>query len=217
MTTNRDLADRADRVHVDELRTGADQWEHSVDAAIGLYRVEAFHVVTLERVAAAAQLPLAAVSAQFSTVDELVLAVVQVWNQRRMEPILPIARQHGAVAFLRGIVMANVADPGLMRMLTATVNLAATPGHPMAPLLQRQWVQFHALVQRALAHDVEVGREPETMDPARGAEQVIAMYEGLQLQSMLRPNMNVLEAYDRAITRLRDGWSNTYTPPVWEL
>jgi AcrR family transcriptional regulator len=202
---------------IDDLRVGGDRWARSVDAAIDLFRTEAFHVVTLELVASRANLSLPSVVQQFPTMDELVLAVIQVWNARRMEPILPVAQTRGAVAFLRAIVAANVTDPALMRLLSATVNIAATPDHPMAPLLQRQWIQFHALVQRALAQDVAAGREPETMEPARGAEQLIALYEGLQLQSMLRPHMDVIEAYDRAVTRLRDGWSNTYTPPVWEL
>ena len=99
----------------------------------------------------------------------------------------------------------------------ALVNVAATPGHPLAAHLQQQWVQFHAMVQRTLAQDVETGREPDTMEPARGAEQLIALYEGLQLQSMVRPAMNVVEAYDRAVTRLRAGWSQAYTPPVWRI
>jgi AcrR family transcriptional regulator len=200
-----------------ELSTGGDQWAQCVDTAIALYRVQAFHSVTLELVASESGLSLPAVVRQFPTKEDLVLAVIQVWNARRMEPILPIAQSRGAVAFLRGIVVANVADSALMRLLTATVNIAATPDHPMAPLLQRQWIQFHALVQRALVHDVAVGREPETMEPARGAEQLIAVYEGLQLQSMLRPHMDVVEAYDRAATRLRDGWSTAYAPPVWDI
>lgn len=213
-----DKSDAArEHVPVDELLTGGDQWARCVETAITLYRVQAFHSVTLELVASEADLSLSAVVRQFPTTDDLVLAVIQVWNARRMEPILPIAQSRGAVAFLRGIVLANVADPALMRLLTATVNIAATPEHSMAPLLQRQWVQFHALVQRALVQDVAVGREPETMEPARGAEQLIAVYEGLQLQSMLRPHMDVVEAYDRAVTRLRDGWSTAYRPPVWDI
>ncbi|GAA4744540.1 hypothetical protein GCM10025783_15300 [Amnibacterium soli] len=201
----------------EELRTGAERWALCVETAMAAFRVRAFHAVTLELVAAEAGLTLPEVTEQFATADDLVLAVVQVWNARRMEPILPVAHSRGAAAFLRAIVAVNVEDPALMRLLTALANVAATPGHPSAPLLQRQWVQFHALVQRALVHDVAVGREPDTMDPARGAEQLIAMYEGLQLQSMLRPHMDVLEAYDRAVTRLRDGWSKSYTPPVWEV
>lgn len=210
-------SDAHQQVPVDELLTDGHQWARCVETAIALFRVHAFRAVTLELVAVEAGLPLLAVTRQFPTSDDLVLAVIQVWNARRMEPILPIAQTRGAVAFLRGIVLANVADPALMRLLTATVNIAATPEHPMAPLLQRQWIQFHALVQRALVHDIAVGREPDTMEPARGAEQLIAVYEGLQLQSMLRPHMDVVEAYDRAVTRLRDGWGNTYTPPAWEI
>lgn len=213
--SQQDVGD-ADR-RLNELTSGGDRWVRSVDAAIELFRVEAFNAVTLEHVAQRAGLSMTDLTQQFSTIDDLVLAVVQVWNGRRMAPILPIAQGRGAVAFLRAIVAANVVDPALMRLLSATVNIAATPDHPMAPLLQRQWIQFHALVQRALVNDIGVGREPDTMEPARGAEQLIAMYEGLQLQSMLRPHMDVLEAYDRAVTRLRDGWSNTYTPPVWEI
>lgn len=55
------------------------------------------------------------------------------------------------------------------------------------------------------------------MEPARGAEQLIALYEGLQMQSMVRPGMDLLEAYDPAITRLRAGWSQAYVAPVWDL
>jgi hypothetical protein len=32
------------------------------------------------------------------------------------------------------------------------------------------------------------------MDPARGVEQLLALHEGLQLQSMMRPHMDIVEA-----------------------
>jgi AcrR family transcriptional regulator len=188
-----------------------------VSAAIGPFRVRSFNEVTLEEVAASSSIPVTDVRRRFATFDELVVEVIRVWNGQRMAPIVPVATEQGAVAFLRRIVIANVADPALMRLLSAVAHIAATPGHPMAPVLQTEWIRFHALVQRALTHDVAAGREPETMEPARGAEQLIAMYEGLQLQSMLRPNMDVVEAYDRAVTRLRHGWSEAYKAPVWTL
>lgn len=87
----------------------------------------------------------------------------------------------------------------------------------MASHLHHEWHRFHSLVKTTLSEDIRRGREPETMEPGRGAEQLIALYEGLQLQSMVRPGMNLLDAYDRAVTRLRDGWSKAYTPPVWDL
>ena len=188
-----------------------------VHTAIRLLRKHAFHELSLEYVVARSGIAPALAAEQFPTWDDLILATIHTWNTERMVPIRHIADEHGAVAHLRAVVVGNVRDPGLMRLLSAMTPISATPDHPMAPLLQRQWIQFHAMVQRALMHDIEVGREPTTMDPARGAEQLIAMYEGLQLQSMVRPNMDVVEAYDRAVTRLRDGWSVMYRQPVWDI
>lgn len=188
-----------------------------VRAAIAVYDHRAFHEVTLETIAERAGLDLAAVLVHFPTLDELVSVTIQTWNGQRMGPLMPLAKQFGTAAFLRAVVLANIQDPGLMRLIVAVVNIASMPDHPAAPELQRQWVQFHAMVQRALVQDVAAGREPSTMDPARGAEQLIALYEGLQIQWMMRAHMDVLGAYDRAVTRLRDGWSRSYTPPVWEI
>jgi AcrR family transcriptional regulator len=188
-----------------------------IEAAIVLFRTKPLHHVTLAEIATAAGSTEAALTASFPTIDDLVVAVIAAWNAQRTGPLVPIAERHGAVGFLRAIVLANVSDPALMLLMTAAAPIAASPDLPMAAQLQSQWIRFHALVQRALANDIVAGREPETMDPTRGAEQLIAVYEGLQLQSMVRPHMDVVEAYDRAVTRLRDGWSRTYTPPVWEI
>jgi hypothetical protein len=130
---------------------------------------------------------------------------------------VPFAEQNGAVAFLRALVQADIADPSLSRLLTAVVNIAATPHHPMAHALQRQWIRFHALVERALTRDVALGRESDSLDPARGTEQLIAMYEGLQLQSMMRPGMDLLDAWDHAVALLRVGWSTPVRETVWAI
>ncbi|KQO64250.1 hypothetical protein ASF23_16950 [Curtobacterium sp. Leaf261] len=182
-----------------------------------MFRAYAFHEASYALLAATANLSLSDIQRHFPSWEGLVLATIDRWNEQRMAPIVPVAATHGTVRFLRGIVTANIADPALMRMLAATVNIAATPGHPMAPHLHERWHRFHLMVQNSLEHDVETGREPATMNPPRGAEQLIALYEGLQLQSMVRPDMDLLDAYDRAITRLREGWKQAYIKPVWEI
>jgi AcrR family transcriptional regulator len=188
-----------------------------VDAAIELYRRRAIDEVTVEDAAAAAGLDRAAVQEQFPSIRELLLSTIEVWHGRRNAALLSVATDLGAVAYLRAVVVANVAEPALMRLLMGAASIGAAPGHPMGPVLRQQWVQFHATVQRALAQDIAIGREPSTVEPPHGAEQLIAVYEGLQVQSLLRPNMDLLESYDRAVTRLREGWASTYTPSVWEI
>ena len=196
--------------------SGADIWNAIVQAAIASFRTKAFHEVTLDVVAAESGLPLAVVTERFPSHDDLVVATVQVWNAERMAVAVPLADRQGAVAFVRVLVEASVQDPSLARLLTAVVNIASTPDHPMAFALQRQWIQFHALVERALARDVVLEREPAALDPARGAEQLIAAYEGLQLQAMMRPGVDLLDAFDHAVAVLRIGWSHT-TAQVWEI
>lgn len=188
-----------------------------VRAVITAFRTRAFHETTSAVVAEIADLPVDTVERHFPRWDGLVMAAVDRWNAERMEPVIPLMQSHGTVRFLRGIVEQNVLDPSLMRLLTSLLNVAATPGHPMAPTLRHEWQKFHALVQRGLVQDVALGREPATMQPERGAEQLIALYEGLQMQSMVRPRMDLLASYDRAVTRLRAGWSQAYAEQVWDL
>lgn len=188
-----------------------------VEAAIASYRTRAFHEVDVDVIADAGRISVEEIREHFPHPDGLTVAVIDRWNAQRTHPLVPIAHEHGTVLFLRAIVEANIADPALMRFLSATLNISATPGHPMAAQLHTRWRDFQVLVQRSLAHDIEVGREPSTMVPARGAEQVIALFEGLQLQYMVRPKMDLLDAFDRGMTRLRDGWSRAYVRPVWDV
>jgi AcrR family transcriptional regulator len=188
-----------------------------VRAVIAAFRTRAFHETDFAVVADLADLPLETVRGFFPRWDGLVMAAVDRWNAERMAPVVPLLHAHGTVRFLRGIVEQNVQDPSLMRLLTSLLNVAATPGHPMAPTLQHEWHKFHALVLQGLVTDIDLGREPATMQPERGAEQLIALYEGLQMQSMVRPRMDLLASYDRAVTRLRAGWSQDYVEQVWDL
>lgn len=188
-----------------------------VEGMIHALRTRPLHEVTPGVVAAESGESIEVVERTFPSWDGLLLATIDRWNDQRTAPLMPLAEQRGTVPFLRAIVTANIADPSLMRFLTASLNIAASPEHPLAPMLHLRWRRFHAFVQHSLERDVLLGREPSTMEPARGSEQLLATYEGLQLQSMVRPEMDLLESFDRAVTRLRDGWTRTYVAPVWDL
>lgn len=188
-----------------------------VEGMIVALRTRPLHEVSPDVVASAIGEPAVVIDQTFPSWDGLLLATIDRWNDQRTAPLMPVAEQYGTVRFLRAIVMANIADPSLMRFLTATLNIAASPEHPLAPMLHSRWRRFHTFVQRSLERDIVLGREPRTMEPSRGSEQLLATYEGLQLQSMVRPDMDLLDAFDRAVTRLREGWSREYVPPVWDL
>jgi hypothetical protein len=82
----------------------------------------------------------------------------------------------------------------------------------MSTYLRSRYQLFSSQIRRGLEHDVAVGRAPHTMDPRRGAEQLIALYEGLQLQALLRSDLDLVPAFDRAVARMERGWMERYEP-----
>ena len=53
--------------------------------------------------------------------------------------------------------------------------------------------------------------------PRLAAEQLLALYEGLQLQSLLRDDADLLPGFDRAVARMRVGWRSSLTDEVAAL
>ncbi|QWS33177.1 hypothetical protein [Curtobacterium aetherium] len=47
---------------------------------------------------------------------------------------------------------------------------------------------------------------PATPGSGLPARQLVALYEGLQLQSQLRDGSDLLAGWDRAVARMRAGW-----------
>uniref|UniRef100_UPI0015F3A868 TetR family transcriptional regulator C-terminal domain-containing protein n=1 Tax=Curtobacterium sp. ME12 TaxID=2744253 RepID=UPI0015F3A868 len=78
--------------------------------------------------------------------------------------------------------------------------------------------RFRETIRAGLTADVRDGREPATMDPVRGAKQLLALYDGLRLQSLLTADTDVVDEFDRAATRMRRGWSEQYEQPTyWDI
>ena len=199
------------------LRPGDGSTAGIVQAAIAAFRQHPFHEVDVETVAEIGGVDVDEVRARFPEWDHLVTTTIETWNTQRIGPAATVAEEHGAVPFLRALLAANVADPAPMRFLASLVPIAATPGHPLSSFLLQEWVHFHAVVQRTLMADVHAGRETAGLDCARASEQLIAVYEGLQIQALMRPGMRLLEGFDQAVARLRDGWAQISAVPVWHI
>lgn len=205
------------RALIEQSSSGEALRTRVLDGMVRALRVRPLHEVDCRIVADEADVGEDELLGLFPSWDSLLLATIDYWAGGRNAALMPIAERFGTVRFLRAIVAANIADPSLMRFLTSTLSISATPEHKLAPMLHGRWRRFYAFVQDSLERDIRLGREPGTMDPTRGAEQLISSYEGLQLQSMVRSDMDLLDSFDRAVTRLREGWSQVYVAPVWEL
>ncbi|TCL79629.1 MULTISPECIES: TetR family transcriptional regulator C-terminal domain-containing protein [unclassified Curtobacterium] len=185
----------------------ADLRARIVSGAIEAYRATDFHRVGPDEVAEHAEVPVAEVSRAFPMWELLVVAVIDRWNNGSRLALWPVAERHGAVAYLRARLEAGVTDPALVRLRIAVLSAASNPGHPAAGWFRTQYTRAFEDLTLALVRDVVAAREPRGASPRHAAEQLMALFEGLQLQAMVRDDAEPLSGFDRAVARMRVGWA----------
>jgi hypothetical protein len=177
-----------------------------VDGAIVAYRYGDFHTVGYAEIARAAEVDVEDVRRAYPVWDLLIVAVMDRWNNGSRRELRPVAEQDGVVAYLRARLQAGLDEPSLVRLRIALLSAASTPGHPAEGWFRVQYAHSFDDVTLGLARDVVAGREPRGTTARHAAEQLVALYEGLQVQAVLRDDTEVLDAFDRAVARLRVGW-----------
>jgi len=185
----------------------ADLRARIVTGAIDAYRAADFHTVGPAEVAAHAGVTEAEVRRVYPLWELLVVAVMDRWNNGSRRALWVVAERSGAVAYLRARLEAGCDEPALVRLRVALLSAASNPDHPAAGWFRAQYTRSFEDITLALVRDVVAGREPRGASPRHAAEQLVALFEGLQLQSMIRDDADPLAGFDRAVARMRVGWA----------
>lgn len=190
----------------------ADLRARIVAGAADAFRDADFHTVGPDDVARAADVQVAEVHRVFPSWELLVVAVVDTWTKAGREALRGLAEQEGAVAYLRARLDRGQRQPALVRLRVALLSATSSPGHAASGWFRQQYAVLFEDVTLALVRDVVAGRESRGAAPRHAAEQLVALYEGLQLQAMLRSDLDLVPAFDRAVARLERGWMERYEP-----
>ncbi len=102
--------------------------------------------------------------------------------------------------------------PALMRLLVALLSVAGTP--------RTRWPRTCARAtssSRRRSVAASSTTSPSVGRPTRWTRAAVPSsssrsYEGLQLQAMLRSDLDLVPAFDRAVARLERGWMERYEP-----
>ena len=181
-----------------------------LNAAIVALRQDGLPAFSAEAVADRSGMTVDEVQAVFPSRHALLAATIERWTRAVAAPLAPIAAELGVVAYLRALIAAHVEEPALMRLLASSLGAATDPELDGVDYYRSAYRQFRETVRNGLEADVREGREPATMDPERGAQQLLALYDGLRLQSLLVPELDATDAFERAAARMRRGWSEQY-------
>lgn len=200
-------------VHDPTVDDGHVVTERIIRGAIDAYRALPFGDVDAAAVARAAGVEEAQVVAAFPNWHALLIVTYDRWVElrgatRREQPT-------NTIEFVRMTLTEDVADPGLIRILAGAINIAASDT-PFSAMFRQRWEEYYAAMAMGLARDFGTGVFTSVVPPEQAATQLLALYEGLQMQMLVRPHIDVVQQYDFATKALLEGWSRQQ-PPSWDL
>ncbi|WFR66841.1 hypothetical protein P9139_19760 [Curtobacterium flaccumfaciens] len=100
-------------------------------------------------------------------------------------------------------------------MLAGVITIAAADTG-FAELFRKRFEEHVEQLTRGLQRDVDAGSEQLAIPAYQAATQLLAVHEGLQIQMLVRPHIDVLVEFDRAVRTLRRGWREREVP-AWDL
>lgn len=189
-------------------RTAAPERDRILEASIDVLRDVGPTRSSIDVVAQRAGLPRGAVTTHFPTLPVLLAATLARWLGQVTTPLAPVARTEGTLPWLRALVVAFASEPALDRLIVGSLAPAADPGEPAGDDFLVSYRAFRDGIRLALEQDVAVGRLPATLDPAVGARQLLALFDGIRIQNLFDPEPDVAETFARAAGLLREGWAS---------
>jgi AcrR family transcriptional regulator len=182
---------------VRERKDPAERRHEIIEAAIEVFGRQGYRQGSLRDVADAVGLSVQGVLHHFATKEALLSAALEQRNVDRSTRIDEIRETQGIVALMRVLLAENLEHPGLMRLYVTLSAEATDPEHPSRDYFLDRYRRTHDMCVAGFQVDVSAGRAPADLDPEMAATGIVALSDGLQLQYLLRPGMDLLAEYDR--------------------
>jgi len=174
-----------------------------LDAAERVFGESGFRQGSFKDVADAVGLTLQGVLHYFGTKEELLLATLDRRNELQAEAAEQISTAQGAIASMRFYLEENEAHPGFRRLFVTLASEATAPDHPAHDYFVDRYARTWSRIRKLLEADIALGRVRADLDPGESASAIIALADGLQLQKLMRPELDLLAAYDASTESYR--------------
>lgn len=142
----------------------------------------------------------------FSSREKLLEAVVNAWDERGWAAVAdtPAATEApGSLQHWIDLVRRNTEVPGLVHLYTAFAAEAADPNHPSRDFFAQRFASLREVISKGIQDGQEVGIYPTDMDASNAALRLIAFSDGLQLQWLIDPSIDMADELAGAIALLQ--------------
>lgn len=168
---------------------GRESREAILVAANDLFAAQGFRGASLAAIAARVGLSEAGVLHHFPSKEHLLLELLELRHERDGERIERMIAEHtGLIDALLALCRDNQRSPGLVRLFTITAAESVDADHPAHRWTADRYVFLRARLVDRLGEEQRAGRVRADLDPAVLAPQILAMFDGLQLQWLLAPD-----------------------------
>jgi AcrR family transcriptional regulator len=124
----------------------------------------------------------------FPSKEELLWEVVRLRHERDLERVSGVtAERESYLEGLAELCRENDRSPGLVRLFTVLAAEALDPDHPGHEHFRERYRDLRRTVAAHLADEQRHGRVAAGLDVEVVAPQILAMFDGLQLQWLLDP------------------------------
>ncbi|MDI2129417.1 TetR/AcrR family transcriptional regulator [Yinghuangia seranimata] len=167
--------------------------------ALEVFAVEGDRKASLRQIADRVGLTATGLTHYFGTREELFLAVIDERDRESTEAAEGVSDSLEAVV---RTVEHNMGVPGLVRLYVAMTAAAADPGHRAGPYFARRYAGLHEALSRGLEAMQADGRARADIGADELSRLVIAAIDGLQMQWLVDPSVDMLRVVDGLVTMI---------------
>ncbi|MDT0142288.1 TetR/AcrR family transcriptional regulator [Microbacterium sp. PRC9] len=188
-----------------------------VAAAHDAFVTRGYRATSLRDIAAAAGISHPGLLRHFATKDELLAAVVDLFERDNETELLErmAAEDPGTLAYSE-LARRNETVPGYRALFAALTGEASTPRHPAHEIMRDRYARLRQLSTDAIDEAITQDTVAADRDPGGEAVRVPAAWDGLQLLAQYLPERvdiaETLETYEASLA-LPVGWRDADDPP----
>jgi AcrR family transcriptional regulator len=166
-------------------------------AALDVFAREGYRGTSLREVAKAAGLSLPGLMHYFDSKEDLLTAVLAKRDAVDSEAMAG-HEQDDAIDMFLAVMRHNSDVPGLVQLYSTLAAAASDPAHPAHDYFLERFQTFRLIFADYVATEIAAGNLPARLDPMKTASTLLAIADGLQLQWMVDPSIDMAEHIDYA-------------------
>ncbi|MCZ2838978.1 TetR/AcrR family transcriptional regulator [Modestobacter sp. VKM Ac-2985] len=176
-------------------------------AAAQAFAETGFHGTSLADVATRVGVSQPGLLHHYPNKQALILAVLEERDEEDSRYLDETFREAdpSVVDWLMALCERNAQRPELVRLFTVTAAESLDPAHPAHEFFQVRYQRIRTMVAHRIRVDQDRGRLARRVDPEGLASELMALMDGLQLQWLMQPPVDMCGLLETSLRRLAAG------------